>query len=104
MHVLHVSHPAALEGTTRFAREIVDKFFSAHTSIDVSHIEAHNHKFRNLTADSRLEIAFAGRPRKYKVPSYQLYITKLQKDFLLFLKWNLDLLSCIFRHIVTMIC
>ena len=73
VYVLHVSHPAALEGTTRYAREIVDKFFSAHTSIDVNYIEAYNHKFLNLTTDSRLEIAFASRPRKYKVPNYRLY-------------------------------
>ena len=43
VHVLHVSHPAALEDTTRYAREIVDGFFTKYTSIDVSHIEAHNH-------------------------------------------------------------
>lgn len=29
VHVLHVSHPAALEGTTSYAREIVDNFFGA---------------------------------------------------------------------------
>ena len=39
VHVLHVSHPAALEGTTRYAREIVHKLFSAHMCIDVSYIE-----------------------------------------------------------------
>jgi hypothetical protein len=27
VHVLHISHPAALEGTTCYAREIVDNFF-----------------------------------------------------------------------------
>jgi hypothetical protein len=73
VHVLHVSHPAALEGSTRYAREIVDGFFKKYTSIDVSHIEAHNHKFRNLIAASRLEIAFAGRPKGYKVPNYKNY-------------------------------
>ena len=60
VHVLHVSHPVALEGTTRYAREIVDRFFKKYTSLDVSYIEAHNHKFCNLTAESQLEIAFAG--------------------------------------------
>ena len=49
IHVLHVSHPAALEGSTRYARAIVDNFFVEHTNIDVSHIEPHNNKFRNLT-------------------------------------------------------
>ena len=72
IHVLHVSHPAALEGTTCYAREIVDRFFKEHTQIDVSYIEPHNYKFRNLAVESRLEIAFAGRPRGYKVPNHDL--------------------------------
>ena len=31
--VLHVSHPAALDGTTHYAREIVDRFFREHRLI-----------------------------------------------------------------------
>jgi hypothetical protein len=73
IHVLRVSHPAALEGSTRYAREIVDRFFSKYTQNDISHIEPHNHKFRNLIAESRLEIAFAGRPKGFKVPNYKVY-------------------------------
>ena len=73
IHVLHVSHPAALEGSTRYAREIVDRFFTEHTEIDSSHIDPHNHRFRNLVVESRLEIAFAGRPRGFKVPNYKIY-------------------------------
>jgi len=73
IHVLHVSHPAALEGSTRYAREIVDRFFSEHTQIDIGHIELHNHKFRNLVVESRLEIAFAGQPKRYKVPNFKIY-------------------------------
>jgi hypothetical protein len=71
--VLHVSHPAALTGSTRYAREIVDGFFSKYTDIDVSNIEPHTHKFSNLAVESRLEIAFAGRPRGIKVPNCKLY-------------------------------
>ena len=29
IHVLHTSHPAALEGSTRYAREIVDRFLAS---------------------------------------------------------------------------
>ena len=72
IHVLHVSNPAALEGSTRYACEIVDRFFSGHTQIDIGHIELHNHKFRNLVVESRLEIAFAGRPKRYKVPNFKI--------------------------------
>jgi hypothetical protein len=69
----YISHPAALEGSTRYAREIVDRFFSQHTRIDVRHIEPYNNKFRNLTVESRLEIAFAGRPKNFRVPNYKIY-------------------------------
>jgi len=73
IHVLHVSHPAALERSTCYAREIVDRFFIEHTQIDISHIEPHNQKFRNLVVEARLEIAFGGRPRGFKVPDYKIY-------------------------------
>ena len=73
VRVLHVSHPAALEGSTQYAREIVDRFFQEHTRIDISNIEPHNHKFRNLVVESRLEIAFAGRPKRFKVPNCEIY-------------------------------
>ena len=68
-----MSHPAALEGSSRYAREIVDRLFTEHTHIDVSHIEPHDKKFLNLTVGSRLEIAFAGRPKGFKVPNYKIY-------------------------------
>lgn len=67
IHVLHVSHPTALQGSTNYAREIVDRFFLA-SLLKVSHIEPHKHKFRNLAVKSRLEIAFAGRRKGFNVP------------------------------------
>jgi hypothetical protein len=81
IHVLHVSHPAALEGSSRYAREIVDGFFIRHTSIDLSHIEPHNDKFRNLKVESRLEIAFVGKPKGLKVPNYNIYRYELAEGF-----------------------
>jgi hypothetical protein len=41
IHVLHVSHPSALEQSTRYAREIVDGFFNKYTRIDIDNIEPH---------------------------------------------------------------
>ena len=64
IHVLHTSHPAALERSTRYVREIVDRLFSKYTHIDISNIQPHDYKFRNLIAESRLEIAFAGKNQK----------------------------------------
>ena len=52
IHVLHVLHPAALEGSMSYAQEIVDRFFRKYTNINVSNIEPHDYKFRNLVAES----------------------------------------------------
>ena len=79
IHVLHVSHPAALEGSTHYAREIIDKFFQTHTRIDTKYIDPHNHMFSNLTVESRLEIVFVGNPRGLKVPNHQLYKYELSE-------------------------
>ena len=38
----------------------------------MSHIDPRNNKFRNLTVESRLEIAFVGRPKGIKVPNCKL--------------------------------
>jgi len=73
LHVLHVSHPDVLNTSTRYAREIVDGFFREHTDIDISYIEPHTHKFLHLNVESRVEIAFVGKPRKYRVPNYKIY-------------------------------
>ena len=73
IHVLHMSHPDVLKESRVYAREIVDGFFKKYTRIDVSYIEPHIHKFPHLQVDSRLEIAFAGKPRGYKVPNYNIY-------------------------------
>ena len=48
-------------------------FFSELTRIDVSFIEPHDYKFRNLVVESRLETVFAGRPKGFKVPNYKIY-------------------------------
>jgi hypothetical protein len=80
IHVLHVSHPAALKGSTRYTRKIVDGFFREHTDIDTSHIKPHNHKFCNLADESRLEIAFAGRPRRYNVPNCNIFMFKHSEE------------------------
>ena len=73
IHVLHVSHPAVLSDSAGYAREIVDGFFRKHTRINCSYNEPHTHKFHHLKVDSRLEIAFAGKPKGYKVPNYKIY-------------------------------
>jgi hypothetical protein len=73
VHVLNVSPPLALERSSAYAKELVQRFFCRYTNIDPAHVEAHARKFLRLAVDSRIEIAFVGRPRIYQVPSYTIY-------------------------------
>ena len=43
------------------------------TRIDLRETEPHNYKFRTLIASSRLEVAFEGIPKGYKIPYYKTY-------------------------------
>ena len=80
IHVLHVSRPTALEGSTRYAREIVDRFFREHTRIDIRHIEPHNHKFRNLVVESRLEIVLLDAQRDLVSQIINFISMNIQRD------------------------
>jgi hypothetical protein len=73
VHVLYVSHPLALEGSSTYAKELVQRFFRKYTNIDPDRVDAHARKFLRLAADSRIEIAFVGKPRNYQAPSYRIY-------------------------------
>jgi hypothetical protein len=102
VHVLHVSHPSALKGSTTYSRELVDRFFKKHIHIDVSQTEQPTHSLRNLIASSRLEIAFEGRPKGYRTPNYNVYRTRILQDLLCYLKSKYDWLNGIFLRIVSM--
>jgi hypothetical protein len=72
VHVLSVSHPVALEGSSRYARELVERFLRKYTKLSPVLVE-HVHKFSRLAADSRLEITFVGKPVGFQGPSFKVY-------------------------------
>jgi hypothetical protein len=45
VHVLNVSHPAALEVSSRYARELVERFLSKYTKLSPVSVGDHPHKF-----------------------------------------------------------
>jgi hypothetical protein len=73
VQVLNVSHPLALEGSSVYAKQLVERFFRKYTRIDPALVKEHAHKFLRLAADSQLEIAFVGRPVGFQAPSYKIY-------------------------------
>jgi hypothetical protein len=83
VHVLNVSHPAALEGSSRYARELVARFLSKYTKLSPVLVD-HAHKFLRLAVDSRLEITFVGKPHGFQAPSYKVYRNEVSEGLCYF--------------------
>ena len=79
VHVLNVSHPVALEGSSKYARELVERFIRKYTKISPVLVGEHAYKFSRLAVDSRLEITFVGKPSGFQAPSYKVYKYELSE-------------------------
>jgi hypothetical protein len=79
VHVLNVSHPIALEGSSKYARELVERFLRKYTKLSPVLVGEHAHKFSRLAADSRLEITFVGKPIGFQAPSFKVYRYELSE-------------------------
>jgi hypothetical protein len=62
----------------------------------------HAHKFLRLVVDSKLEIKFAGKPSGFQAPSYKVYNTNYQRDYVSFLRWKLELLDVLLVQVLCM--
>jgi hypothetical protein len=76
--VLNVSHPVAFEGSSKYAREIVERFIHKYTKLSPVLVE-HAYTFSRLAVDSRLEITFVGKPRGFQAPSFKVYKYELSE-------------------------
>jgi hypothetical protein len=70
VHVLNVSHPVALEGSSRYARELVERFLRKYTKLSPVLVGEYAQKFYRLAMDSRVEIIFVGKPVGFQAPSF----------------------------------
>jgi hypothetical protein len=52
---------------------LVKSFFSKYTKICPERIDEYAHKFKRLEVESRLEIAFEGKPKGFQAPSYKVF-------------------------------
>jgi hypothetical protein len=74
--VLNVSHTLALEGSSNYAKILIEIFIQ-YTRLSPVLIGEHSHKFFRLAVDSRLEITVADQPIGIQAPSYKVYKYKL---------------------------
>jgi urate oxidase len=73
VHVVAATSHKALQDSDVFALALVKNFFHKYTKIDSARIDERAHKFKRLEVDSRLEIAFEGKPRGFQTPSCKVF-------------------------------
>jgi hypothetical protein len=86
VHVLNVLHPVALEGSSKCARELLERFICKYTTLSPVLVGEHAHKFSRLAAYSRLEIKFAGKANGFQAPSYNVYKYELSEGLCVIFK------------------
>jgi hypothetical protein len=78
------STPSALRHSTLFAIQLVQNFLTEHTTIDASKVTELSDRFRNLEVDSRLEIAFKGKPNGLEAPSHSVFTHQSEYGLVIF--------------------
>jgi hypothetical protein len=67
-----------------FALTIVRDFFRKYTKFDPQKINEFAYNFENLEIDSRLEIAFQGKPKGFEAPSYKVFTNETSSGTVIF--------------------
>ena len=73
VHVVGAAPSSALRNSSAFAIQLVQDFFRKYTKFDPERVIELSNRFQRLEVDSRLEIAFEGKPKVFVVPSYRVY-------------------------------
>jgi hypothetical protein len=84
VHVVGATNREALRDSNIFALKIVQDFFRKYTKIDPHRVTEFAHNFENLAIDSRLEIAFEGKPKGFEAPSYKVYTNETPSGTVIF--------------------
>jgi len=84
VHVVGSTPPSALRHSTRFAIQLVQDFLKQHIKIDIGKVSELSDRFQNLEVDSRLEIGFQGKPKKFEVPSHAVFTHQSEYGLVIF--------------------
>jgi hypothetical protein len=82
VHVVGATNREALKDSNLFALKIVQDFFRKYTKIEPRRVAEFAYNFEHLAIDSRLEIAFEGKPKGFDAPSYKVLQTKHRQGLL----------------------
>jgi hypothetical protein len=84
VHFVGATSSVALTNSNIFALTIVKDFFRKYTKIDPQRVTEVAHNFEHLEVDSRLEIAFEGKPRGSEALSYKVFTNKTASGTVIF--------------------
>ena len=84
VHVVGSTPPSALRHATPYAIQLVQEFLKEHTEIDIGKVSDLSDRFRNLEVDSRLEIAFKGKPKGFAAPSQSVFTHQSEYGLVIF--------------------
>ncbi|KDR10466.1 hypothetical protein L798_15614 [Zootermopsis nevadensis] len=73
VHVVGATNSGTLIGSNVFARTLVKNFFKKYTKINPQRVNEFAYNFEDLEVDSRLEIAFEGKPKGFAAPSFKVF-------------------------------
>jgi hypothetical protein len=84
VHVVGSTPSSALRHSTPFAIQLVQNFHTEHTTIDPIKVTEVSDMFHNLEVDSRLEIAFKGKPKRFEAPSHSVFTHQSEHGLVIF--------------------
>ena len=84
VHVVAATPRTALRHSSAFAIQLIQDFLRKYTKVNPEKVLDLSDRFRHLEVDSRLEIAFEGKPKKFVVPSYSVYNHQSEDGIVIF--------------------
>jgi hypothetical protein len=84
VNVVGSTPSSALRHSTTFAIQLVQNFLTEHTTIDPRKVTELSDRFRNLEVDSRLEIVFKGKPKRFEAPSHSVFTHQSEYGLVIF--------------------
>ena len=73
VHVVGFNPPSALRHSTPSAIQLVQDFLKEHAKIDIGKVTELSDRFRSMEVDSRLYIAFKGKPKGFASNALTFY-------------------------------
>jgi hypothetical protein len=77
-----------LKGSSKYARELVERFIRRYIKLSPVLVREHAHKFSRLAVDSRLETALVAKPSGFRHPHLRFVNMNLSEGLCVIMKYK----------------